>query len=53
MFHVRLVTDALAAGGRTYLLVHNIGSGARLEDVLFSWKIIGHYRCFNQGGVEQ
>jgi uncharacterized protein YijF (DUF1287 family) len=26
------------------LLVHNIGSGPQLEDVLFSWEITGHYR---------
>lgn len=29
-----------------YLVVHNIGAGARVEDVLFSWKITGHYRYF-------
>jgi uncharacterized protein len=28
------------------LMVHNIGAGAQLEDVLFDWKIIGHYRYF-------
>lgn len=26
------------------LIVHNIGRGPQLEDVLFSWKITGHYR---------
>ena len=46
VLHIGLVTDALAAGAERYMLVHNIGNGARLEDVLFSWKIIGHYRCF-------
>jgi len=25
-------------------IVHNIGAGPKLEDVLFDWKIIGHYR---------
>jgi uncharacterized protein len=25
-------------------IVHNIGAGPQLEDVLFSWKITGHYR---------
>lgn len=25
-------------------IVHNIGAGPALEDCLFSWKIIGHYR---------
>jgi hypothetical protein len=28
------------------MIVHNIGSGPKLEDVLFSWKITGHYRYF-------
>ena len=27
-----------------YAIVHNIGRGPELEDVLFSWTIIGHYR---------
>ncbi|MDG2124621.1 MAG: DUF1287 domain-containing protein, partial [Verrucomicrobiales bacterium] len=25
-------------------VVHNIGSGPQLEDILFSYIIIGHYR---------
>jgi uncharacterized protein len=29
------------------MMVHNIGEGAKIENVLFSWKIIGHYRWFN------
>jgi uncharacterized protein YijF (DUF1287 family) len=28
------------------LVIHNIGAGARVEDVLLNWKIIGHYRYF-------
>jgi uncharacterized protein YijF (DUF1287 family) len=27
-------------------IVHNIGAGPKMEDVLFNWKITGHY-CFN------
>jgi uncharacterized protein YijF (DUF1287 family) len=26
------------------MVVHNIGQGPRMEDVLFDWKITGHYR---------
>jgi uncharacterized protein YijF (DUF1287 family) len=26
------------------LIVHNIGAGPQMEDVLFKWKITGHYR---------
>jgi uncharacterized protein YijF (DUF1287 family) len=28
------------------LIVHNIGAGARLEDVLFAYSITGHFRFF-------
>jgi uncharacterized protein YijF (DUF1287 family) len=31
------------------LIVHNVGSGARLEDVLFAWPITGHYRYLPEG----
>ena len=47
LLHIGLVTDALAAGTQNYLIVHNIGAGARIEDVLMEWKIIGHYRMWN------
>jgi len=26
------------------MIEHNIGQGPRIEDVLFNWKITGHYR---------
>lgn len=29
-------------------IVHNIGSGPKLEDRLFSWRIIGHFRYFRE-----
>jgi len=28
------------------LIVHNIGAGTRIEDVLLDWTIKGHYRYF-------
>ena len=46
LLHIGLVTDAVADRTQNYLVVHNIGAGARLEDVLFAWKIIGHYRMW-------
>ena len=33
------------------LVVHNIGAGAREEDVLFAWPQTGHYRWFREQGV--
>ena len=41
--HVGIVTDRIAPSGRP-MIVHNIGAGPKLEDILFSWKITGHYR---------
>ncbi len=41
--HIGLVVNRKSADGKRYLIVHNIGSGQVLEDVLFAWKIIGHY----------
>jgi len=46
LLHVGLVSDVRASDGGGYAIVHNIGAGARLEDVLLNWKIIGHYRYF-------
>lgn len=43
--HIGMVVDRQAAGGR-FMVVHNIGQGPRMEDVLFDWKITGHYRYF-------
>jgi uncharacterized protein len=40
--HIGIVVDKKAASGR-YMIVHNIGQGPQLEDVLFNWKITGHY----------
>ena len=44
--HIGLVVDAVADGTPNYLMVHNIGAGARIEDVLMAWKITGHYRMW-------
>lgn len=46
VLHIGVITDTRAPDSRDYEIVHNIGAGARLEDVLFSWTIIGHYRYF-------
>jgi len=43
--HIGIVVDRRGAGGR-YMIEHNIGQGPRIEDVLFNWKITGHYRYY-------
>ena len=44
--HIGIVTNLSSEADEHYLIVHNIGAGARVEDVLLAWKIIGHYRYF-------
>ena len=43
--HIGMVVDRRAPNG-DYMIVHNIGQGPKLEDLLFAWKITGHYRYF-------
>ena len=44
--HIGIVADQRSQSTGRYMIVHNIGQGPKLEDVLFDWKIIGHYRYF-------
>ncbi|HWF03959.1 MAG TPA: DUF1287 domain-containing protein [Candidatus Angelobacter sp.] len=44
--HIGIVVDQKGLLSRRYLVEHNIGAGPKIEDVLFDWKIIGHYRYF-------
>jgi uncharacterized protein YijF (DUF1287 family) len=47
--HVGLVVDQRSTQSGRYMVVHNIGQGPRMEDVLFNWKITGHYQYFGPG----
>jgi uncharacterized protein len=44
--HIGMVVNVKSAESRRFLIVHNIGQRPKMEDVLFSWKITGHYRYF-------
>jgi uncharacterized protein YijF (DUF1287 family) len=44
LVHTGLVVDRKDPTGARPLIVHNIGQGPKLEDALFSFKIIGHFR---------
>jgi len=46
MTHIGIVSNAYNETSKRYLIIHNIGGGAQSEDVIFNWKIIGHYRYF-------
>lgn len=47
--HIGIVVDSKSRQTGRYLVVHNIGRGPQMEDVLFSWRITGHYRYFGPG----
>ncbi len=42
--HIGMVIDRRDASGARPLILHNVGAGPRIEDALFAWRIIGHYR---------
>ena len=43
--HIGIVVNvASPSDPQRFQIVHNVGAGPKLEDVLFDWKITGHYR---------
>jgi uncharacterized protein YijF (DUF1287 family) len=42
--HIGIVVNKKSTDGQRYLIVHNIGGGQVLEDCLFRFTVIGHYR---------
>ena len=44
LLHIGVVAEDRVAGTERHYMIHNIGSGARKEDVLRAFVIIGHYR---------
>jgi uncharacterized protein YijF (DUF1287 family) len=42
--HIGLITSVRNEDKSRFMIVHNIGGGQILEDCLFRFKIIGHYR---------
>jgi len=47
--HIGLVSDTLSEHSGQYMILHNIGAGPRLEDMLFDYEITGHYRFQPEG----
>lgn len=42
--HIGIITDVPSNDGERFKVIHNIGSGQVIEDMLFDYRIIGHYR---------
>ncbi len=45
--HIGMVVDQRGPSGR-WMVEHNIGAGPQIEDVLFDWRVTGHYRYFGK-----
>jgi uncharacterized protein len=44
--HIGMLVNVASKQSGRLLAVHNIGQGPKMEDVLFRWKVTGHYRYF-------
>ncbi|MCF6188973.1 MAG: DUF1287 domain-containing protein [Cocleimonas sp.] len=44
MPHIGIITHKISNDKKRPLIVHNMGKGPKLEDILFTMKITGHYR---------
>jgi uncharacterized protein len=42
--HIGIITHQKSTDGKRPMIVHNIGNGQVLEDCLFEYKIVGHFK---------
>jgi hypothetical protein len=49
--HIGIVVAQKSVASGRFMIVHNIGQGPKMEDVLFNWRITGHYRYFGPAAV--
>jgi uncharacterized protein YijF (DUF1287 family) len=42
--HIGIITNKKSTDGKRNLIVHNVGNGQVLEDCLFNYKIVGHFK---------
>jgi len=47
--HIGIVVNRKPLLSDRYMILHNIGRGPQIEDVLFRWKITGHFRYYGLG----
>jgi hypothetical protein len=48
--HIGIVVDRHTANGERPLIVHNIGRGPQMEDILFIYEVTGHFRYLPPAG---
>lgn len=44
MKHIGMVVKQKSTDGKRHKVIHNIGAGQKIEDCLFDYPVIGHYR---------
>ncbi len=49
--HIGLVSDQINQNTGNPMIIHNIGSGPALEDMVFNYQITGHYRYIPQSAL--
>ncbi len=45
--HIGIITNKKSLDGKRPMIVHNVGNGQVLQDCLFSYEIVGHYKYGN------
>lgn len=51
--HIGIVVNRKQGSSKRYMIVHNIGQGPLLEDMLFKYPITGHYRYYGSYDKEK
>ena len=51
--HIGIMVNRRRSGSDRYMVVHNIGLGPELEDMLFRYPITGHYRYYGPYGEKR
>lgn len=49
--HIGIITNQKSRDGKRNLIVHNVGGGQVLDDCLFDYKIVGHYRYWKENEI--
>ncbi len=42
--HIGVVGEELVSGTKRHVIIHNIGAGPQAEDILFAYRVHGHFR---------
>ena len=48
LVHIGIVSNKMAFINKVPLIIHNIGKGTQENNILYDYKITGHYRITNK-----